>query len=448
MQRFKVFDSTGLAPLGVLYSGDLNLFEDLVAAQADFSQAISLGSLLIGETGLQLIRYGSLEARLTGALRTDGILRALGGLYAGAFTTTQRDAISAGSRPYGLIVLNTTDNRYEWNSGTDPSPIWASLGTSVTPGTLASRPAAGTSNINIFYLATDANGGTLYYSNGSTWTQVAAGVTSAPANTAIAQAILLSGTLGGRPGANSGNNGFYYFANDVNGGTVYQSNGSSWGQVTSGVTHATAHAPGGADALPWAGSIHAANTLASRPLSSSTNAGYLYTATDVNGGTLYESTGSGWLQLAHGVNIATGEITGAMILDGTITGADIAGLTVALGNLAANSVDSSKVVDGSLTWADHLHKFLRPMDETTLWRVQFGTTVVTTNAAADGTIVYANAFPTGTITVFGSNGDLLVGQWWPDFHDATASQFQFRASSGGGNGVVGVVRLNWLAIGY
>jgi hypothetical protein len=94
------------------------------ADQSNFAQAIDLASIEIGESGLSLLRYGSLDARLTGALRTDGILRGLGGLYAGAFTTTARDAIAVGGAPTGLIVLNTTTARYEWNQGTDVARNW------------------------------------------------------------------------------------------------------------------------------------------------------------------------------------------------------------------------------------------------------------------------------------------------------------------------------------
>src|SRR6478735_6850442 len=46
----------------------------------------------------------------------------------------------------------------------------------VSSGTLASRPAASTSNYGSFYLATDQNGGTMFRSNGTTWIQYAPGV--------------------------------------------------------------------------------------------------------------------------------------------------------------------------------------------------------------------------------------------------------------------------------
>lgn len=63
----------------------------------------------------------------------------------------------------------------------------------------------------------------------------------------VAGGLLLSGTLASRPAAASTNSGFYYVATDVGSGTIYQSNGSSWTQITPGVTHAAQHASGGSD---------------------------------------------------------------------------------------------------------------------------------------------------------------------------------------------------------
>jgi microcystin-dependent protein len=129
VDRFKEFVASGTAPNGRLYAGDLLQMQDLVAALSDFSQIVDLGTVRIGDSSIGLTKYGTAEARLTAALRTDGIIRALGGLYAGAFTTVARNAIPSGLRPYGLIILNTTTNRYEWNSGTDASPNWQPLAT-------------------------------------------------------------------------------------------------------------------------------------------------------------------------------------------------------------------------------------------------------------------------------------------------------------------------------
>lgn len=128
MQRLYTKNATGVAPDGRWYAGDINALQDAVAALNDLTQALGIGTIAIGESGLQLIHYGAGEARLTGALRIDGILRGLGGLLAGAFTTTQRNAIATGLAPYGTIILNTTTNQYEWNKGTDAARNWQSMG--------------------------------------------------------------------------------------------------------------------------------------------------------------------------------------------------------------------------------------------------------------------------------------------------------------------------------
>jgi hypothetical protein len=127
LTRVKTFVATGLATAGRLYAGDLNSIQDAVAAQSDYAQRVDALTFGIGESGLALTRYGSGEARLTGLIRTDGMIRALGGFLTGQFTTTQRDAIALGFRPFGVIIYNTTTNRYEYNKGTDATPSWQPL---------------------------------------------------------------------------------------------------------------------------------------------------------------------------------------------------------------------------------------------------------------------------------------------------------------------------------
>lgn len=134
MNRVKDFQATGIAPLGKLYAGDLNAMQDAAAAQSDFAQTIDLGTVRLGQSDLQLFRYGAglgsvvSEARLSGSLRIDGIFRALGGDIPPTFTTTTRDAIPANMAPYGLRILNTTTNRMEWNAGTDAARVWRPVG--------------------------------------------------------------------------------------------------------------------------------------------------------------------------------------------------------------------------------------------------------------------------------------------------------------------------------
>lgn len=192
--RYKTFNATGIAPDGRLYAGDLNGIQDLYLPLSDFTSTVDVGTLRVGDPSLQLLKYGAGEFRMSGAMRFDGIMRGLGGLIAGAFTTAQRDAIPAASRPYGLVILNTTTNLYEWNKGTSSVPIWESLGGGLPAphasthlpggsdpinfatavhmaGTRAAKPAASASNLGLLYFETDWS--QTWRSNGSTWERIA-----------------------------------------------------------------------------------------------------------------------------------------------------------------------------------------------------------------------------------------------------------------------------------
>jgi microcystin-dependent protein len=103
----------------------LNAIQDAAAGLSDFTQTIDLATVRIGDGTIQLLKYGASEARLSAALRADGIVRGLGGIVPGQFTTAQRDAIPAGSRPYGLVIVNSSTNRLEINLGTDAVPVWS-----------------------------------------------------------------------------------------------------------------------------------------------------------------------------------------------------------------------------------------------------------------------------------------------------------------------------------
>lgn len=134
MSRVKSFASTGVPPDGKLYAGDLNAMQDHFADASNFAQTVDVNILRFGQTDLQWLRYGAgaggivSEARLTGSMRADGIIRALGGFIGGTFTTATRDAIPAGGAPYGTLIINTNTNSYEWNSGTDGARAWVPIG--------------------------------------------------------------------------------------------------------------------------------------------------------------------------------------------------------------------------------------------------------------------------------------------------------------------------------
>lgn len=74
MSRFKTFEATGTAPNGRIYAGDLNAIQDRYADLVNYGQNHGVGTLAIGEAGLQLLRFGAGEARLTGKLRLDSTL--------------------------------------------------------------------------------------------------------------------------------------------------------------------------------------------------------------------------------------------------------------------------------------------------------------------------------------------------------------------------------------
>ena len=96
----------------------------------------------------------------------------------------------------------------------------------------------------------------------------------------------------------------------------------------------------------WSGSVHQAGTLAARPAAAS-NEGFLYFATDVSGGTLYRSDGSSWSRVAPGNVVGNSDlgpdsVDSSKILNGTIITED----------LADNAVTSAKVALDTLTAAD------------------------------------------------------------------------------------------------
>lgn len=64
----------------------------------------------------------------------------------------------------------------------------------------------------------------------------------------VAAAQLLRGTFASRPSASSSSN-LYYLATDLNGGTLFQSTGSAWVQASASTLHQTLHQSGGSDAL-------------------------------------------------------------------------------------------------------------------------------------------------------------------------------------------------------
>jgi hypothetical protein len=119
----------------------------------------------------------------------------LNALYYGIVTTAQRNALSSPAN--GLLVYNSDVSKYEVNTGSSGSPVWKVVGPTFVSGLISAQPVAGNSNKYSWYFATDQQGGTLYFSNGSAWTQVAAGITAPPQNNSITDAMIQSAVITG-----------------------------------------------------------------------------------------------------------------------------------------------------------------------------------------------------------------------------------------------------------
>jgi hypothetical protein len=62
--RVKTFDSSGVAPGGRLFAADLNSIQDQYADLVNYAQSLGAGVYAIGDSGLQLLKFGTGEVRL------------------------------------------------------------------------------------------------------------------------------------------------------------------------------------------------------------------------------------------------------------------------------------------------------------------------------------------------------------------------------------------------
>ena len=81
--------------------------------------------------------------------------------------------------------------------------------------------------------------------------------------------------------------------------------------------------------------------------------------------------------------------------------------------------------------------------------IQWGSSVVTTNALGNATITYPIVFPTSGQPMGLLNGDVATtGPAFIGMEGASNSLFDMRVSQQTGAAYVGAARINWIAIGY
>lgn len=146
----------------------------------------------------------------------------------------------------------------------------------------------------------------------------------------------------------------------------------------------------------------------------------------------------------------------------SVRNADLADLAVTLAKMAANSVDSSKIIDGSIMAADInaaaaiLETQLAAALQTKIdgavqgliaARMQWASSVATPNGSGDVTTTFPVAFPSAPSCIIVTNGERAQGPFYcGTFNSATTTQFTARFEQSPGVPQVAISRYNWIAI--
>lgn len=367
--RYKTFDSTGTAPNGRLYAGDMNAIQDMKAESDDYTQSINVGSLRVGDSGIALSKYGTSEARISAALRVDGVLRAGsgggsgGGILPAVMSTTERDALLAGFRPKGMAIFNTTTNQWEYNAGTDAAPSWQAFVVGAAPSGSAGGDLTGSFPSPQIAAGVIVNGD-VNAAAGIVYSKLL--LTGALVNADIAAgAAILPSKLAGYP-------------TDA---TKFLAGDGTWKVAASG-------APSG----PASGDL-----------------GGTYPGPTINA-------------LAVGTSkIADGAISNVKLLDGSVTSAKIQDLTIVDGDIAAAAaIAPSKIAGTAVVNAD-----ARLADARLPIQAMVQAADITVNAGATS--------PNNGATTFPQTGFYAVWVTWMSRHTVNNGKYEFRLNwSGGG----------------
>lgn len=119
MSRVKTFDSTGIAPGGVLYAGDLNNIQDHLADLTNLSQTLSVSSLVVGAAGLAISQYATGVMRISGQLRVDSVINGVSGFQVNGVALAASHLTDGTTGTGALVKAN--------------APVFTGIPTSVTP---------------------------------------------------------------------------------------------------------------------------------------------------------------------------------------------------------------------------------------------------------------------------------------------------------------------------
>ncbi|MBW7898910.1 hypothetical protein B188_06460 [Candidatus Brocadiaceae bacterium B188] len=130
--------------------------------------------------------------------------------------------------------------------------------------------------------------------------------------------------------------------------------------------------------------------------------------------TAYVGDGSGLTNIFAGSNT----VSGATILDNSITSADIADGAIILSNMGTDSVNSANVVDGSITGND----LSASISINTTGTINAGTTTISTLTAESATISGGMTVDTSTLVVDDTNHHVGIG--------TTTAQYTLQVNNG------------------
>jgi len=136
LARYKTFTADGVVTSGRIYAGDLNGIQDWVAQKSDFTQTVDVATLRIGDSSLQITKFGTNVLQVAGTLALaipggggggGGQLLSARGVGIGSLTQAAISALTTAERPTGLIVWDSTNSVFVINMGTGLSPNWQKL---------------------------------------------------------------------------------------------------------------------------------------------------------------------------------------------------------------------------------------------------------------------------------------------------------------------------------